>query len=153
MIFPTYHWSHSPRHSFLLPSVTNSDILTLSESDSDVETDIDIFPSVFGRNTPYFLATLVALHLTPVSRSLGRSFELPYLWGLRPCFLSIIPMPRCTVSQQFINVILQYNFATQTIQQETTNKNYQMLERTHVTRRYCWYNRKRVETDVEELWI
>ena len=33
----------------------------------------------------FFLATLVALHFTPVSKSLGSSFELAQLRGLRAC--------------------------------------------------------------------
>ena len=34
-----------------------------------------------------FLATLVALHFTPVSKSLGHSFGLAKLRGLRACLL------------------------------------------------------------------
>ena len=36
--------------------------------------------------TNFLLATLVALHFTPVSKSVSRSFELVWLQGLRACF-------------------------------------------------------------------
>ena len=54
--------------------------------------------------SPPFLATLVALHFTPVSKSVSRSFELAKLRGLRACFQS------CSLTLNFVSIFSKGRF-------------------------------------------
>ena len=66
----------------------------------DTAENIDESPCV---EKGYFLATLVALHFTPVSESLSRwaEFRTSVAWSLRACFQGQ-PLDLCWISERFL---------------------------------------------------